>query len=103
MLTGDVHGDMSISRLDLENVRSKGLDPAKIDYLIVLGDWGVIWNSGAPSVRLEKELLAEYDAMPWETLVILGNHEGYDRILRLRRTERHGGPVRQVTDKVFIL
>jgi len=41
MLIGDIHGDMSMARLDLENVRSQGIDPSTVDYLIVLGDWGI--------------------------------------------------------------
>lgn len=103
LISGDLHGDMSLRRVQVPNVSRQFPDWETIRYLIVVGDWGAIWNDSAASVAQEKLLLAAYDAMPWETLVVLGNHEGYDRIERLPWTTRLGGPVRQASEKVFIL
>ena len=92
---GDLHG-----RQEVERLRAV---PPQTNFLIVLGDWGVVWNDEPASVAEENRLLGIYDAMPWETLVILGNHEGYGRISRLPQMHRHGALVRQVSEKVFVL
>jgi len=104
LLSGDLHGTHDISKLSSqENFLSLGIDRAEVSHLICLGDWGVIWNQEPRSTVEEARLIAWYEAMPWETLVILGNHEGYDRIAQLPWTERYSAPVRQVSDRIFIL
>jgi hypothetical protein len=102
LLSGDIHGDQSIRRVQVENVSSQFPNWKTIRYLIVVGDWGAIWSGSAAAVAQEKQLLDDYDAMPWETLVVLGNHEGYDRIARLPWVKRHSGPMQQASKKVFI-
>ena len=103
LLSGDIHGDQAILRVQIENVSARFPNWRTIRYLIVLGDWGAIWNDSLPSVARESELIRAYEAMPWETLVLLGNHEGYDRIAQLPWTTRHGAPIQRASDKVFIL
>ncbi len=103
LLSGDVHGNHDISRVSKKNLRARGIVPEEIPYLIILGDWGVIWGDDRKSLAEEAYLKRWYDSMPWETLVLLGNHEGYDRIETLPRTDRHGGPVQQASERVFIL
>ena len=102
LISGDIHGNQSIGRVQLENVSARFPDWRSIRYLIVVGDWGAIWNGTPASVAMENQLLAYYDAMPWETLVVLGNHEGYNRISQLPWTTRHGGKMQQASKKVFI-
>jgi hypothetical protein len=103
LISGDLHGDASIRRVQLPTVSARLADWETIRCLIVVGDWGVVWNDSPVSVAQEKRLLAIYDKLPWETLVLLGNHEGFDRIERLPWTSRLDGPVRQASTKVFIL
>jgi len=103
LLSGDTHGDHDFGRLSTRKLKATGIDPAEIDYLIVLGDWGVIWGPNPDHIRGERYLKRWYDERPWETLALLGNHEGYDRIEELPWSERHDGPVRQVGEKSFIL
>lgn len=104
LLSGDTHRDYDLEKLEPAKL-ANAFGPALKDvtHLIVLGDWGAIWNDSPASVELENQMIAFYNAMPWETLVIQGNHEGYDRIERLPWTTRHGAPVRQVSEKIFIL
>lgn len=103
LLSVDVHGNDSIKRVKIENVSSRFPEWRSIRFLIVPGNWGAIWNDSEKSISREKELIATYDSMPRETLVVLGNHEGYSRIPHRPRTTRHGALVRQASDKVFIL
>jgi hypothetical protein len=103
LLSGDLHGTHDVTRISKRSLRKRGISPEEISYLIVLGDWGVIWNDDRSSLAEETYLKRWYDSMPWETLVLLGNHEGYDRIETLPWTERHGGQVRQASKRSFIL
>jgi len=103
LLCGDLHGAHDVTRISKRNLRKRGITPEEISYLIVLGDWGVIWSDDQRSLAEEAYLKRWYDSMPWETLVLLGNHEGYDRIETLSSTERHGGSVRQASERSFIL
>ena len=104
LICGDTHGDYDIPKLSRDNLRRNvPAYPHEITHLIICGDWGAIWSGAAHRIEEERELLAFYDAMPWETLVVLGNHEGYDRIAELPWTTRHGAPVQEVTEKIFIL
>jgi hypothetical protein len=104
LICGDTHADYDLAKLSEGNLRQwLGDEFGQIRHLIVCGDWGVIWNGSPERVQEERKLMAFYDAMPWETLVVLGNHEGYDRIAQLPWTARHGAPVQQVSQKLFIL
>jgi len=102
LISGDIHGNQSIGRIQPENVAAQFPGWESIRYLIVVGDWGAIWSGTRAFTAIEKELLDDYDAMPWETLVVLGNHEGYNRISQLPWTTRHGGRMQQASKKVFI-
>ena len=84
LVTGDLHRSNDLNRLSrlLEEASQKDIKQ-NISHLICLGDWGVIWNDEPEWVAEETRLLAIYEGFPWETLVVLGNHEGYERISRL--------------------
>ena len=41
-LTGDIHGNNSIEKLDDEHFDSTGL--TRDDYVIILGDFGLVWS-----------------------------------------------------------
>ena len=104
LICGDTHGTHDLDKLSKKNVQAAvGRLPSEISYCIVCGDWGVIWNDDPKWLEEEARLIGRYNQMPWETLVLLGNHEGYDRIGALPWTIRHGAPVQQVSDKIFIL
>ena len=105
LICGDTHNDYDIRKLYKANLRRNlKSDTAEISHLIVCGDWGAIWNDSLKSLKTERYLVDKfYGARPWETLVLLGNHEGYDRIAKLPWMTRYGAPVQQVSEKIFIL
>jgi hypothetical protein len=74
-LTGDTHGDLS--RLTSANW-PKGKSLSKRDYLIILGDFGVLWNPKEDSSS--KYWLNWLSKKPWTTLFLDGNHENFDLV-----------------------
>ena len=57
LISGDIHGDSSIRRVKLPTVSTRFADWETIRYLIVVGDWGAIWNDSAVSIAQEKKNL----------------------------------------------
>lgn len=98
-LTGDTHGNIDLQKLI--NFANQRPDLTKDDYLIICGDWGVLWDN--ESSTWEKDLLRQYDAFPWTTLFIDGNHENFQRLNALPVEEWHGGKIHRVTDSVLHL
>ncbi len=106
VVSGDLHGQHDYHTITNSNVKrtfekaEKSYPPA---YHIVAGDWGAIWNDSDKGLAQEQYLINWYNQKAWETVVVLGNHEGYSRIHRLPVVERFGGPVWKVSDKIHIL
>ena len=118
---GDTHGTHTIHKL--RNFRNgAGATLTKDDYVIVCGDFGLLWNNsyfdhyyGSTSTyvdscpedmnwdRDELRLLRWYDECPWTTLWIDGNHENFDRIQLYPISEWHGGNVQKISDSVIHL
>lgn len=75
-ITGDIHRNpvRFSSRFFPE-----GKDMTKDDYVIVCGDFGLIWDYEEESSE-EKYWLNWLDSKPWTTLFVPGNHENYDRL-----------------------
>ncbi len=118
---GDTHGTHTIHKL--RNFRNHaGVHLTKDDYVIVCGDFGLLWNNqyfdnyyGSVSTHIsscpedmnwsqeELELLQWYEDCPWTTLWIDGNHENFDRIKLYPISEWHGGNVQKISDSVIHL
>ena len=101
-LTGDIHGLSGAHRLFY------GYDPYlhKIkegDYLIVLGDFGLVWNQ--KENLNEKYFLDEINKRPWVTLFIEGNHENFDRLWsdEFETIEFGGHCAKKIRDKILYL
>lgn len=77
-LTGDIHGELSINKLSSANW-PEGQGLCRDDYVIVLGDFGLVWDCGGESAS-EKYWLDWLESKPWTTLFIDGNHENFDRL-----------------------
>lgn len=75
-ITGDIHRNpiRFSSRFFPE-----GKDMTKDDYVIVCGDFGLIWDYEGESSE-ENYWLNWLDNKPWTTLFVPGNHENYDRL-----------------------
>ena len=68
--TGDCHGDFQrFSRKHFSQRRQMGRD----DYVIILGDFGGVWNGSSE----ERNRLDWLDEKPFTTLFVTGNHENY--------------------------
>ena len=73
-LTGDTHG--RFERFSAEAF-PLGKELTKEDYVIILGDFGGIWEQ-SESNKNENHWLTWLDEKPWTTLFIDGNPENYD-------------------------
>lgn len=121
MRLSDTHGTHTIHKL--RNFRNHaGANLTKNDYVIVCGDFGLLWNNpylteyysketfkipGCPWDDMwsadEVDLFYWYESCPWTTLVVLGNHENYDRWDKYPITEWNGGSVQRIGDSIIRL
>ncbi len=98
-ITGDTHGD--VTRLNTESFFEQK-EMTKDDYLIILGDFGLVWEWKGES-RHEKHWLDWLEEKSFTTLFIDGNHENHDRLNEMPVTEWHGGKVHKVRPSVIHL
>ena len=98
-LTGDMHGSNDIRKLGKKHFVSDGL--TRDDYLIILGDFGLVWND--PPTNDETHWLDWLEERPWTTLFIDGNHENHVLLDSLPAKQWHGGRVHVVRDHVLHL
>lgn len=92
-ITGDTHGTID-ERFTL-------IHPNPEDHIIILGDFGFIWQ--AESSKREKELLSELRSIGATILFIDGNHENFDRLCGLPTQARFGADVGVVDTGIYHL
>ena len=75
----------------------------KKDYVIIAGDFGVIWDR--VSTEREQLLLNFYENCPWTTLFLPGNHENYERLYSDEFPTQlyNGGKARQISPSIWML
>ncbi len=95
-LTGDTHGDPDRVRSIRKRLRGR-LGPT--DFLLVLGDFGFVFNGRAPETA-ELDRLAR---MRTTFLFIDGNHENFDRLEAYPEAGWNGGRVHIVRRNVLHL
>lgn len=100
LVTGDIHGHHSYRRLSTKNF-PEGRILDKEDYLIVAGDFGLIWTSEPDAT--EKYLTKWFTNKKWTTLFVDGNHENFFRLNQLPVVEKFGGKVGMINDSIFHL
>lgn len=97
-VAGDPHGNV-INRLCSKNFPEGG-DLTKDDYVIILGDFGVIWEE-IPDAK-ERYQLYWLKERPWTTLVVGGNHENWNRLRKtLTGDDGYDEDVKQTVGKLF--
>ena len=96
-VTGDIHASYDIAKLSESCFNTAGL--TKDDYVIICGDFGLVWNNSAS----EQYWLRWLDARPFTTLFVDGNHEGFSLLNSLPETTWNGGAVHQVSTSVLHL
>ena len=89
-ITGDIHGELGIGRLSSQNW-TLGKTLTRNDYLVILGDFGLIWD--LVESKREKYWLDWLENKPWTTLFIDGNHENFDLLYEYPVKEWNGGKV----------
>ncbi len=99
-LTGDLHG---FQNADGDKLTSRKFplqkELTKKDYVIILGDFGLLWNESKTD-KYWRDWLGERN---FTTLFLSGNHENYDRIDKLPTVEMFGNPVGKVNDSIYHL
>jgi hypothetical protein len=97
-LTGDKHNDFGClsSKKWIE-----GNDLDKDDYLICLGDFGLLWKNTPDGT--EKYWTKWLNDKPWTTLFLDGNHENFSRLNKLEFIPKFGGTVGKISDSIFHL
>ncbi len=93
-VTADTHGDM-------QRFEEKALKRLKkTDTLIVLGDFGFIWQQNSAQQKALKKLAKQ----PYRILFIDGLNEDFAQIMQYPLTEKFGGQVREIVkDKLFYI
>ena len=98
-ITGDTHGD--VRRLNTTSFYEQK-EMTKDDYVIILGDFGLVWDYKGES-REEKNWLNWLEDKPFTTLFIDGNHENHDRLCEMPVEIWNGGKVHKVRPSVIHL
>lgn len=97
-ITGDLHGDIDIGKLSAKAFpQQKTL--TKDDYVIVCGDFGLVWDDSSREHYWRKWLSKKN----FTTLFVDGNHENFPLLRTFPTVEKFGGQVRQITPSVFHL
>lgn len=98
-VTGDIHGSIDIRKLLDNNITEQMTEE---DYLIICGDFGLVWNYKKAD-KNEKKWLKWLEERPWTTLFADGNHECFPRLYQFPVKEWNGGKVHELRPKVLHL
>ena len=105
-LTGDIHGHIDIDKLKSYRFK-RGQKLTKDDYLIILGDFGLIfYQENGILAPQEKKNIEWLNSQPWTTLFIDGNHENFDRLWNTEKypeIEYYGGKASKIADSIYYL
>ena len=97
---GDTHGPTDIGKLTEENWPEQ-MSLTKDDFLIILGDFGLIW--GDKETLFEIDWLDYLESRPYTTLFVDGNHENFDRLYKFPRVKFRNGYAHQIRSNVYHL
>ena len=97
-VTGDTHGSINISKLNSKNF-PQGKNLTKDDYVIVCGDFGLVWADNGEDYYWRDWL----NKKPWTTLFIDGNHENFDLLYQFPVKNKWGGKTHQINDSIYHL
>lgn len=97
-ITGDIHRDPT--RFSTKNFPEQK-EMTKDDIMIILGDFGLIWNQ--METNYEKYWLNWLENKPFCTVFIDGNHENFDRLNTYPIETWHGGKVQKIRPNIIHL
>lgn len=98
-VTGDCHS--KFHKLST-SIFTKQKTLTKKDCVIILGDFGGIWNWKGED-KHEKYWLDWLQDKPFTTLFVCGNHENFERLYQYPQKDWHGGMVHEVRPNVLHL
>lgn len=96
VLAGDIHGLLDIEKIS--DYFDGNEDYTKDDFLILLGDAGILWNESDDS-----EVQQILNDLPVTTLWIDGNHENFDLLEEYQDDVWKGGRVQFISDSIIHL
>lgn len=97
-VTGDTHADIDIGKLSTTKFpQQKTL--TKEDYLIVCGDFGLVWDGSRREIYWQDWLTDKN----FTTLWVDGNHENFDILYEFPLIDKFGGKVREIAPGIFHL
>ena len=96
VLAGDTHGMLDMDKVT--NFFDANDEYTKDDYLIILGDAGVLWNGIE-----DREVQEILNNLPVTTLWLDGNHENFDLLEEYPDEMWHGGRVHYISDSIIHL
>lgn len=97
-ITGDCH--RNFTRLNKHNFPEQE-QMTKDDYVIVLGDFGLIWDKELS--KEESYLIKWLENKPFTTLFVDGNHENHERLKTYPIEEWNGGKIHKISPSIFHL
>ena len=97
-LTGDTHIPIDVEKLNTRNF-PKQKQMTRDDYLIVLGDFGLLWHQDKEYLWWKRWL----EEKPFTLLWLDGNHENHEWIDSLPVSEWHGGNVHIISPNIIHL
>lgn len=98
-ITGDIHGDIDDMRKLSSDNFPEGKNLTKDDYVIICGDFGLVWDNSKEELYLREWL----NDKPWTTLFVTGNHENFDALSQFPITDWCGGKVQMISDSIIHL
>jgi hypothetical protein len=100
-ICGDIHGEHDIYKLGSNYFDASDL--TKDDYMIICGDFGLIWDYRGET-KEERYWLDWLENKPWTTLFVDGNHENFDRLNNDYEIEEwNGGKVHRIGNSIYHL
>lgn len=97
-VTGDIHGEHDIHKLS-SKAFSQQHELTRDDYVIVCGDFGLVWNSDAS----ENHWLRWLEEKPFTLLFVDGNHENFDLLNAYPVEQWKGGSIHRIRENVLHL
>ena len=97
-LTGDTHIPIDIKKLNMKNFPEQK-ELSKNDYVIILGDFGLLWQKNKTYYYWKKWL----EERNFTTLWLDGNHENHAWINSLPVSEWNGGKVHRISENIIHL
>lgn len=97
-VTGDIHADIDIGKLSMDRFPQQR-ELSKNDYLIICGDFGLVWDDSKRE-RWWRKWLSDKN---FTTLWIDGNHENFDYLKEFPVKDMFGGKVQEICPSVYHL